>query len=129
MESTMAMRREDNFGNQGARDYLALRAAQLVANITDVVSNKQRIRPDEDGESMLMPSVELLALVCERYGAIPPKPETVRQWSEKYLRAYDRADDFDEPTAGFRTTRRKVIEQTFRWLEGLSASHWQDDEM
>jgi hypothetical protein len=125
----MATRREDNFGNQGARDYLALRAAQLVANISEVVSSKHRIRPDEDGESMLMPSIELLALVCERYGAVPPKPETVRQWSEKYLRAFDRADDLDEPTPGFRSSRRKVIEQTFRWLEGLAASHWQDDEM
>ena len=125
----MATRREDNFGNQGARDYLALRAAQLVANISDVVSSKHRIRPDEDGESMLMPSIELLALVCERYGAVPPKPETVRQWSEKYLRAFDRADDLDESTTGFRSSRRKVIEQTFRWLEGLAASHWQDDEL
>jgi hypothetical protein len=125
----MATRREDNFGNQGARDYLALRAAQLVANISEVVSSKQRIRPDEDGESMLMPSIELLALVCERYGAVPPKPETVRQWSEKYLRAFDRTADLDEPTPGWRGSRRKVIEQTFRWLEGLAASHWQDDEM
>jgi hypothetical protein len=125
----MATRRDDNFGNQGARDYLALRAAQLVANISEVVSSKQRIRPDEDGESMLMPSVELLALVCERYGAVPPKPETVRSWSEKYLRAYDRADEFDDASPGFRGSRRKVIEQTFRWLEGLAESHWQDDEM
>ena len=124
----MPIRREDNFGNQGARDYLALRAAQLVANISQVASSKQRIRPEEDGEAMLMPSVELLALVCERYGAVPPKPETVRQWSEKYLRAFDRADDLEMPTPGFRTARRKVIEQTFRWLEGLSASHWQEDE-
>jgi hypothetical protein len=125
----MTNRREDNFGNPGARDYLALRAAQLVANISEVVSSKLRIRPDEDGESMLMPSVELLALVCERYGAVPPKPETVRQWSEKYLRAFDRADDFDEPPTGFRAARRKVIEQTFRWLLSLSESHWQEDEV
>ncbi len=125
----MAIRGEDNFGNPGARDYLALRAAQLVANITDVVASKLRIRPDEDGESMLMPSVELLALVCERYGAVPPKPDTVRQWSEKYIRAFDRADDFEEPRPGFKAARRKVIEQTFRWLESLAESHWQEDEV
>jgi hypothetical protein len=124
----MSTRREDNFGNRGARDYLALRAAQLVANISDVVGDKERLQPDEDGESMLMPSIELLALVCERYGAVPPKPATVRQWSEKYLRAFDRAD-FDEPAPGFRSSRRKVIEQTFRWLEGLAESHWQEDEV
>jgi hypothetical protein len=124
----MSTRREDNFGNRGARDYLALRAAQLVANISDVVADKERLQPDEDGESMLMPSIELLALVCERYGAVPPKPETVRQWSEKYLRAFDRAA-VDEPTPGFRSSRRKVIEQTFRWLEGLAESHWQEDEV
>lgn len=123
----MSTRREDNFGNRGARDYLALRAAQLVANISDVVADKERLQPDEDGESMLMPSIELLALVCERYGAVPPKPETVRQWSDKYIRAFDRAD-VHEPTPGFRASRRKVIEQTFRWLEGLSESHWQADE-
>ena len=124
----MGTRREDNFGNPGARDYLALRMAQLVANITDVVASKHRIRPDEDGESMLMPSVELLALVCERYAAIPPKPETVRQWAEKYLRAFDRADDPDGSEPGFRARRRKVIEQTFRWLEGLAVSYWPEDE-
>jgi hypothetical protein len=124
----MSTRREDNFGNRGARDYLALRAAQLVANISDVVADKERLQPDEDGEAMLMPSVELLALVCERYGAVPPKPETVRQWSDKYIRAFDRADS-DEPTPGFRSSRRKVIEQTFRWLEGLAQSHWQEDEV
>lgn len=124
----MGTRGVDNFANRGARDYLALRMAQLVANISEVVASKHRIRPDEDGESMLMPSVELLALVCERYGAAPPKPETVRQWAEKYLRAFDRADDPREPEPGHRAARRKMIEQTFRWLEGLADSYWQADE-
>jgi hypothetical protein len=124
----MAFRREDNFGSADAREYLALRVAQLVANVSEVVASKHRIRPNEDGESMLMPSVELLALVCERYGAVPPRPETVRQWAEKYLRAFDRADDLAEPTPGFRVARRKVIEQTFRWLESLAESHWQEDQ-
>lgn len=125
----MASRGVDNFGNRGARDYLALRMAQLVANVSEVVASKDRIRPDEDGESMLMPSVELLALVCERYGAAPPKPETVKQWSEKYLRAFDRADAFGAADPAFRAARRKVIDQTFRWLEGLSVSHWQEEEV
>lgn len=122
----MATWGEDNFGNDSAMDYLALRTAQLVATITEVVANKQRLRPGEDGEGLLMPSVELLALLCERYGAAPPKLATIRQWSDKYLRAFDKSDDLEGPTPGFRAARRKVIEKTFRWLEGLAESHWDE---
>ena len=75
---------EDNFGNDGARDYLAMLTAKLVATIREVIVDDERIGPDEDGESLLMPSVEVLALLCERYDAAPPRPTTVRQWHEKY---------------------------------------------
>ncbi|MGH9678068.1 MAG: hypothetical protein ACRD36_13270, partial [Candidatus Acidiferrum sp.] len=111
---------DDNFSNDGAREYLELRAAQLVATISEIVANKQRMRPNEDGEGMLMPSVELLALLCERYGAVPPHLAIIRQWSDKYLNAFDKADTIAEPTPGFRVARRKVIQKTFRWLEGLA---------
>ena len=49
---------------------------------------------------------------------------TVRQWGQKYLQMYDRViQDFDYD-ANFKAARRKVIEHTFRWLEGLSESYW-----
>jgi hypothetical protein len=116
---------EDNFGNDGARDYLAMMTAKLVATIREVVGDDERIVPEEDGESLLMPSVEILALLCERCGAAPPRPGTVKQWHEKYLAAFDRGIDRMRPSPGFKADRRRVIENTFRWLESLSDSYYQ----
>ena len=53
-------------------------------------------------------------------------PHTVRQWRDKYLEVYDATANRLKPrrTPQFKAARRKVIDQTFRWLEGLAASHW-----
>jgi hypothetical protein len=115
---------EHNFGNDGAMDYLALLTAKLVATITEIMADPERMELDEDGESMLMPSVEILALLCERYNATPPKPATVRQWCQKYLKMYDRCIDDLKPDPHYKVARRKVIENTFRWLEGLGESYF-----
>jgi hypothetical protein len=114
---------EDNFGNPGARDYLAVLTARLVAAIREVLADKERLDPDEDGESLLMPSVEVLALLCERYAAEPPRLTTVKQWHVKYLAAFDAGIDAMKPTAEFKAARRRVIVNTFRWLEGLAESY------
>jgi hypothetical protein len=115
---------EHNFGNDGAMEYLALLTAKLVATITEILSDPERLELDEDGESMLMPSVEILALLCERYNAKPPKPATVQQWSRKYLAMYDGCIEERRGDDAFKAARRKVIEHTFRWLEGLGESYW-----
>ncbi len=115
---------EHNFGNDGALEYLALLTARLMATITEIMADPERMELDEDGESMLMPSVEVLALLCERYNAVPPKPKTVRQWSQKYLEMYDQTINRLKPRADFKAARRKVIDHTFRWLEGLAESYW-----
>jgi hypothetical protein len=120
----MATFAEHNFGNDGAMDYLALLTAKLVATITEIVDDPERLEPQEDGESMLMPSVEILALLCERYDTVPPKPATVRQWSEKYLKLYDLRRDQISSDAHYKTARRKAIEHTFRWLESLGESYF-----
>jgi hypothetical protein len=120
----MATFAEHNFGNDGAMQYLSLLTAKLVATITEIMADPERLELDEDGESMLMPSVDILALLCERYEAVPPKPATVRQWCRKYLAAYDNGIAKVTSDAHFKTARRKVIEQTFRWLESLSETHW-----
>jgi hypothetical protein len=114
---------EDNFGNPGARAYLEMLTAKLVATATEVLADPERAALDEDGESLLMPSVEVLALLCERYDAPPPRPATVRGWREKYLGVYDREVGRLKRPAEFKSARRKVIEQTFRWLEGLAESY------
>jgi len=117
---------EDNFGNDGAQSFLAMQIARLVAVISEVVGDASRLPPDEDGESMLMPSVELLALLCERYNAEPPRPDIVHQWATLYVEAYDRAPEPRRAKAGFKAARRKVIEQTFRWLQGLADTYWEN---
>jgi hypothetical protein len=118
---------EHNFGNDGAMDYLAMLTAKLVATITEVMADEGRLALDEDGETLLMPSVDILALLCERYGAEPPRPDTVRHWSATYLDLYDRTIHKLRPKPGFKAARRKVIEHTFRWLESLADSYWDKD--
>ena len=113
----------DNFAHEGARDYLALLTAKLVATISEIAADEDRLALDEDGESMFMPSVEVLALLCERYGATPPKPAVVRQWHQKYLAVYDRDIDKLRPAPELKVARRKVIDNTFLWLEGLAGSY------
>jgi len=120
----MAAVSEENFGNDGARDYLSMLIARQMATINEIVTNPDRLELDEDGESMFMPSIEVLALLCERYGGTPPKPATVRQWHNRYLQVYDRGSDALEVEPEFKVKRRRVIENTFRWLESLSESHW-----
>ncbi len=120
----MAAFSDENFGNDGAMDYLAMLTARLLATITEILSNPDRLEPDEDGESMFMPSVEVLALLCERYGAAPPKPATVKQWHVRYIQAFDQGYDRLEGSKEFKVARRKVIENTFRWMESLSESYW-----
>jgi hypothetical protein len=115
---------EDNFGNDGAREYLACLTARLVATISEIVADETRLELDEDGETLLMPSVEILALLCERYDSQPPRPETVRQWARKYLDVYDRTIDSLRPKPGYKAARRKVIDKTFRWLESLAETSW-----
>jgi hypothetical protein len=114
-----------NFDNDGAMDFLSMQTMQLTATITAVAADEARLELDEDGETLFMPSVELLALLCERYNAEPPRPALVRQWREKYLGVYDRGIDELKPSSEFKAGRRKAIEQTFRWLESLAESFWE----
>jgi hypothetical protein len=116
-------RTEDNFGNDGARQYMALLTAKLVATINEVFADPERTAPEEDGESLLMPSVEVLALLCERYDAAPPRPATVRQWRDKYLACFDAGADKLKVKPDFKAARRKVIVKTFQWLESLAQTY------
>jgi hypothetical protein len=120
----MAAFSEDNFGNDGAVAYLSVLTARLMGAISEILASPDRLELDEDGESMFMPSVEILALLCERYNAPPPKPATVKQWHGRYLQVYDKGIDALKPTKEFKVARRKVIENTFRWLEGVAAAYW-----
>jgi hypothetical protein len=116
---------EHNFGNDGAVAYLSVLTAKLIATIKEVCADEGRLEADEDGETLLMPSVEVLALLCERYGATPPKAETVRDWHQKYLAGFDATAGRLKLKPDFKAARRKVIDNTFRWLEGLADGYWE----
>jgi hypothetical protein len=116
---------EHNFGNDGAMAYLSVLTAKLIATIKEVCADEGRLEADEDGETLLMPSVEVLALLCERYGATPPKAETVRDWHQLYLAAFDATAGRLKLKPDFKAARRKVIDNTFRWLEGLADGYWE----
>ncbi len=116
---------EDNFGNEGARDYLSMMTSKLVATIKEVISDDERLAPDEDGESLLMPSMAILAMLCESCGASPPRLAVVKQWHDKYVAAFDAGIDRMNPPPGFKVSRRRVIDNTFRWLESLAESYYQ----
>jgi hypothetical protein len=117
---------EDNFATDGARAYLAMLTAKLVATITEIYRDEDRLALDEDGEAMFMPSVELLALLCERYGSTPPRPSTIQQWQDKYLDLFERTVNGYNRDPQFQCARRKAIEKTFRWLLSLSESYWEN---
>ena len=117
---------EHNFGNDGAMAYLSVLTSKLMATIKEVCADEGRLEADEDGETLLMPSVEVLALLCERYGATPPRAETVRDWHQKYLAAFDATAGRLKLKPDFKAARRKVIDNTFRWLEGLADSYWEN---
>jgi hypothetical protein len=114
---------EDNFGSDGARQFLQMQAARLLGVIREVAADPERLDPAEDGESMLMPCVEVLSLLCERYDVAPPPVAAIRGWHEAYLKAFDKGFDAMKPPPGLKVSRRKVIEKTFRWLESLAESY------
>jgi hypothetical protein len=104
-----------NFDNDGARDYLHEVVAFLLDKINYALQD-DLIEPDELGESELVPSVDLLALLCEQRHARPPEPNVVKEWKERYLACWD-TDDIDEwVTEDFKLERRKIIEETFNRL-------------
>jgi hypothetical protein len=109
--------------NPEARRYLAMLAARLLATIHEMLADNERLRPDEDGESLLMPSIDVLALLCERYNVEPPRPATIKQWHSRYLAAFDAGIGKMKVTPEFKAGRRRVIDNTFRWLGGLSQSY------
>jgi hypothetical protein len=107
-----------NFDCDGACEYLHSQFQQpLVKRIESIIADPKKIELDELGEDILMPSVELLALLYETYGGTFPEAATVRRWRDVYLAGYDRYIDSLLPAPGYKEERRRVIQQTFDRLE------------
>lgn len=104
-----------NFQNDGALDWLA----EVVDDLEETVLSRIESSTadiDEEGESHVMPAIELLATLADRHGAIPPHPDVVSSWAANYLGRYDGKIDAIAPSEDYKKQRRAVIEATFERL-------------
>jgi len=109
-----------NFDSDGASDFIFEQIDRYVALINEIFADEEsRFRLDEDAETELMPSVEILLLMCEHCNGVLPKGLDISAWKQRYLEMYDAQIDGLEPVVGFKEERRAVIEQAFdrllRW--------------
>lgn len=118
-----------NLDSDDAGEYLDSLMKQLVKTIEACLGGKYVMYPSDDdddilgacGESMLMPSVDILALLCENYAVPLPVTEVVVQgWKDQYLRIFDRHINRYGIKPDFKVRRRRVIETTFDRLLGLA---------
>lgn len=119
---------EGNFANDGALDYVNDLVDRLAATVDECLADEERSALDEEGEAVIMPSIEIIALLCEHCSAAPPPEETVNRWREQYLHIYDEEIDFLDPKPTFKEKRRAVIERTFERLAQLSSLVTVDDD-
>jgi len=117
---------EGNFDSDGAMDYVGELTRQLAARIEEVLSDENSRSIDEEGEAVIVPSVEILSLLTERCQAPPPKPSNVADWRTRYLAVYDDEAPGFYPEPEFQAERRAIIEATFATLENQARDFWQD---
>lgn len=113
-----------NFENDGALDFVGDLVDQLIEGI-ERCFEESGADLDEEGEAVLVPSVEIISLLCERCNAAPPDPEAVKSWKEEYLEIYDAQIDQLDPDPDYQVERRRTIEQTFDRLLEQSRKFWE----
>ena len=102
-----------NFASDAALDFIAHQMRRYITLINEIFADEDRFRLDEDAESELMPSVEILIVLCEHCAGILPKGLDVAAWKQRYLEMYDAQIDGLAPVPGHKEERRTVIEHTF----------------
>jgi hypothetical protein len=117
-----------NYENDAALDFINEEADRYISVIEAIFGDEQRFLLDEDAEGMLMPSVEILSLLCARCHGVLPKDLDVAAWKSRYLEMYDHQIDGLEPDAEYKQQRRAVIEATFEKLLQRHQEQWRRDE-
>jgi hypothetical protein len=118
-EPETAMR--DNDGSGGA--LCQLPTERLVQEIDRILA-EDKAGASKQGETVLVPSVAILDLLCMHLCAAPPKPEIVIAWRDAYLAVFDRTMPGLDPTGTFLPERRSVVEATFASLETQAREFW-----
>ena len=107
-----------NFSDDIALDWLGGLVDDLVADI-----EKGMTRPEAVCGHALTAQLEVLALLCERLNAIPPKPDEIAAWRETYLQTWETEIDDYDPDPEYKAKRREVIDLTFDRLATV-AERW-----
>jgi len=105
-----------NFQDDTALDWLRLSVRQPIVEEIQSWLKKH----DEGNGPAIIAAVEVLALLCERLPAEPPRPEEVTAWQRSYLRGWNRYIDGLEPTPEYKAKKLEVIKTTFEKLLALS---------
>ena len=127
-----------NFDGDEAVDYVSHVIDGFVETVEQLFA-QGRASLDDQGEGRLMPTVEMVSVLCDwcqggpptiRVVA-PPDPEVVGRWKQRYLEIYDEQIDGLLPPAGdsFGPERRAHIVRTFNRLELLATDFWGDDSL
>jgi hypothetical protein len=106
------------FDNDGALDFIGREVSRLVAQIEAIFADDQRFHLDEEAEEILVPSVYVLALLCEQCHALLPEEVDSAEWKRRYVEMYDREMEEEDPGGlavadGWLAQRRRLIEATF----------------
>ena len=122
-----------NFDDDKAVDYLS----EIVRGFIETVEQlfrQGRASLDDQGEGRLMPTVEMISVLCDWCQGgppairvvVPPDPGAVRQWRQQYLEIYDEQIDglLLPGKEQFGPERRAHIVRTFDRLELLAADYF-----
>jgi hypothetical protein len=113
----------DNFASDMALDFINEQVDHYVGVMEEIFGDEGRFRLDEDAEGMLMPSVEILILLCEQCHGVLSEGVDVAGWKARYLAMYDDQIDGLDPALDFKQERRAVIAATFDKLLHWQAAH------
>src|SRR5262245_36285860 len=102
-----------NFDSDAALDFVGEQIRRYIALINEVFAVAYRFRLDEEADGELIPSVEILILLCEHCGGVLPSWLDVAAWKQRYLAMYDAQISGLAPVGGYGDERRAVIESTF----------------
>jgi hypothetical protein len=124
-----------NFDGDGAVDYLSEVIDGFIETVEQLFA-LGRASLDDQGDDRLMPTVEMISVLCDwcrgeppaiRVVA-PPRPGVVRQWKRRYLEIYDEEIDglLLPGKEHFGPERRAHIVRTFDRLELLATEGWEE---
>lgn len=122
---------EGIYQNDVAADHVYSLLDSLLKQIETTVAEPVRLEPDEDDSQVMLCNIDLLRLISEHVyrqvwftwgirGPLLPDADTILDWKNKYLAAWDSGIDGLDPSEGYKVNHRAVIGQAFDRLAETS---------